>query len=81
MIAFITSVYCVFFVICIVIQSGQLPGNFIISCGMRSLIWLGSRMTDRRSKNATLITLRLESIIINIDINITDKIIRKVINV
>ena len=38
-------------------------------------------MTDRRSKNATLITLRLESIIINIDINITDKIIRKVINV
>ena len=38
-------------------------------------------MTDRRSKNATLITLRLESIIIKIDINIIDKIIRKIINV
>ena len=71
------SVYYLLFVLLF----NQLPGNFIISCGMSSLIWLESRMTDRRSKNATLITLRLESIIIKIDINIIDKIIRKIINV
>ena len=52
---FITSVYCVLFIV-IVIQLGQLVGNFIISYGMSSLIWLGSRIMDIGSKKATLAT-------------------------